>query len=184
MEQILFVNKKNFGPVSVTLKPLDLSYLDQMLNLQQEIFDGLSNKELLGLSDYDEFKNCICHNGTAIGVVTAQNELIALGLYIEKGYDESNYAYDLNMTGDDVLRVGQIECTLVQEAYRGNRLQKIMCEALEAIGRNNGNTLICATASPYNEYSVATFKNLGYEIKVDKLKYGGLRRYVFAKSLI
>ena len=47
----------------------------------------------------------------------------------------------------------------------------------------NNNELLCATASPYNKFSVNTFINLGYEIKKDKLKYGGLRRYVLVKNL-
>ena len=35
----------------------------------------------------------------------------------------------------------------------------------------------------YNKYSLKSFLDLGYEIKKDKLKYGGLRRYVVAKKL-
>ena len=51
------------------------------------------------------------------------------------------------------------------------------------IAKENNNELLCATASPYNKFSVNTFINLGYEIKKDKLKYGGLRRYVLVKNL-
>ena len=35
----------------------------------------------------------------------------------------------------------------------------------------------------HNKYSLKSFLDLGYEIKKDKLKYGGLRRYVVAKEL-
>ena len=54
---------------------------------------------------------------------------------------------------------------------------------MEKIAVKEDTKILCATASPYNEFSVNTFKNLGYEIKKDKLKYGGLRRYVLAKRV-
>ena len=79
--------------------------------------------------------------------------------------------------------MGQLESTLVSEDYRGNKLQKIMCEILEEIGKKAGMKYICATAAPDNKYSVNTFKKLGYKIMADKLKYGGLRRYVLMKEI-
>ena len=106
-----------------------------------------------------------------------------MGVYVKKGYDKSNYGYDIGLDNDDVLKVGQIESTVVKEEYRGNKLQKIICKELEKIALKNGTKILCATASPYNEFSVNTFKSLGYEIKEDKLKYGGLRRYVLAKII-
>lgn len=106
-----------------------------------------------------------------------------MGVYTKKGYNRSNYAYDIDLKGDDVLKVAQIESTIVKEEYRGNRLQKIICEELEKFTLDDNVEILCATASPYNEFSVNTFKNLGYEIKKDKLKYGGLRRYVLVKKL-
>jgi ribosomal protein S18 acetylase RimI-like enzyme len=81
------------------------------------------------------------------------------------------------------LKVGQLEATLVSEAYRGNRLQKIMCEILEEVGKKAGMKYICATAAPNNKYSVNTFNELGYKIVADKLKYGGLRRYILMKEI-
>ena len=58
-----------------------------------------------------------------------------------------------------------------------------MCLKLEEIGKNKGSKIMMATASPYNPYSVNTFKSLGYEIVKDKIKYSGLRRYVFMKNI-
>ena len=51
------------------------------------------------------------------------------------------------------------------------------------IAKEDNVKLLTSTASPYNKYSVSTFENLGYKIKKDKIKYGGLRRYVLAKEL-
>ena len=111
------------------------------------------------------------------------DEIIAMGVYAKKGYDKGNYGYDIELKGEELLNVGQIESTVVREEYRGNKLQRIICEELEKIAIENNTKIVCATASPYNEFSVNTFKSLGYEIKKDKIKYGGLRRYVLVKEL-
>ena len=62
-------------------------------------------------------------------------------------------------------------------------IEEISFKDLEKIARKDDIEILSATASPYNEFSVNTFMNLGYEIKKDKLKYGGLRRYVLVKEL-
>ena len=133
-----------------------------------------------GKEEFEEYINC---NGKIIGCLTNEDELIAMGVYAKKGYDESNYAYDIGLNGEEVLKVAQIESTIVKSEYRGNKLQRLICEELEKIARKDNIEILTATASPYNEFSVNTFMNLGYEIKKDKLKYGGLRRYVLVKEL-
>ena len=80
---------------------------------------------------------------------------------------------------DELIAMG----VYAKSEYRGNKLQRLICEELEKIARKDNIEILSATASPYNEFSVNTFMNLGYEIKKDKLKYGGLRRYVLVKEL-
>ena len=183
MNKTLIIKRKDNQQVKVELKKLNISYLDKIMELQKIIIDGLENKELYADTEREEFEEFLKESGKIIGVVTEDNELIAMGVYTKKGYDKSNYAYDIDLKGDDVLKVAQIESTIVKEEYRGNRLQKIICEELEKFTLDDNVEILCATASPYNEFSVNTFKNLGYEIKKDKLKYGGLRRYVLVKKL-
>lgn len=183
MNKILKLRRKDGVEVEVRLKELDMSYLDKIMKLQKIIIDGLENKELYADTEREEFAEYIKGNGKIIGYVTMDNELIAMGVYAKKGYHESNYGYDIGLNGEDVLKVGQIESTVVKSEYRGNRLQKIICEELEKIALENNTEILCATASPYNEFSVNTFRSLGYEIKKDKLKYGGLRRYVLVKTI-
>lgn len=179
----LNVKRKDGQTENIYLKVLDLSYMDKILNLQNDIYEGLDDKRLYSPSTREEFETYISDLGVAIGFLTENDELIAMGVFIKNGYNEHNYGYDLELKGDDLLKVGQIESTIVREEYRGNRLQKIICETLEEIGRDKKIEIMTATASPYNEFSVNTFKNLNYEIKKDKIKYGGLRRYVFAKNI-
>ena len=177
------VNKKNGDTVKIIMKELDLAYIEKIMNLQENILNGIENKEIYAASTADEFEEIILSKGKIIGCVTEEDNLIAMGVYVENGYDNHNYGYDLEMHGEELLKVCQIESTVVDEVYRGNRLQKVICETIENIARKRGMKFITATASPYNPFSVNTFISLGYEIKKDKLKYGGLRRYILAKNV-
>ena len=180
----IILNRKNGKNVEAELKLLDLSYIDKIMELQQNIYDGLENKNFYSCSDRKDFENTINGKGKIIGCVSLNdNELISMGVYIEYGYENHNYGYDIEIQGEELLKVGQLESTVVSIAYRGNKLQKIMCEILEQIGKESGMKYICATAAPDNMYSVSTFEKLGYKIMADKLKYGGLRRYVFMKEI-
>ena len=183
MNNMLKLKRKDGVEVQAELKELSISYLDKIMQLQKIIIDGLENKELYADTEREEFEEYIKKNGKILGCVTEDDELIAMGVYAKKGYDKSNYGYDIGLENEELLKIGQIESTVVKEEYRGNKLQKIICEELEKIAVKEDTKILCATASPYNEFSVNTFKSLGYEIKQDKLKYGGLRRYVLAKRV-
>lgn len=180
----IILKKKDGSNIEAELKLLDLTYMDKIMEIQCKIYDGLENKDFYSCSEKEEFENTIKGKGKVLGCVSLENnKLIAIGVYIEYGYEEHNYGYDIEIKGDELLKVGQIESTLVSEEYRGNKLQKIICEILEQIGKEAGMKYMCVTAAPYNKFSVNTFENLGYSVIADKLKYGGLRRYMLMKRL-
>ncbi|MGL5379139.1 GNAT family N-acetyltransferase [Clostridium sp.] len=183
MKEIIEVKRKNDVNEEIRLKVLDLTYIDEIMKLQEDIINGLEDKQLYASTEKEEFIEYINSYGKIIGYVNEEGKLIAMGVYAKKGYDKGNYGYDIDIQGEDLLKVGQIESTVVRPEYRGNRLQKIICDILEKIAIEDGVKTLCATASPYNEFSVNTFIKLGYEIKKDKIKYGGLRRYVLVKEV-
>lgn len=180
----IILKRKDGKNVEAELKILDLSYIDKIIELQNSIYERLENKDFYACSDKEEFISTINEKGKIIGYVSLKdNELIAMSVYIEYGYDEHNYGYDIKFEGEELLKVGQLESMVVSEDYRGNKLQKRMGEILENLCRISGKKYICATVAPENIYSMNTFKDLGYKIVADKLKYGGLRRYVLVKEL-
>lgn len=183
LEELLKLKNKSGSIVKVNYKILDLSYIDKIMELQEIIIGDLEDKQLYAPTDKEEFVDCIRKNGKVIGCVDEYDNLIAMGAYVKKGYSEGNYGYDLGIEGEMLLNVAQVESTVVRSDYRGNGLQKILCEKIEEIAKNEKVKVLTSTASPYNKYSVNTFEKLGYKIKKDKLKYGGLRRYVLAKEL-
>uniref|UniRef100_UPI003BAC8547 GNAT family N-acetyltransferase n=1 Tax=Clostridium tertium TaxID=1559 RepID=UPI003BAC8547 len=183
MKKILKLKDKSGNIVDAKLKILDISNLDDIMNLQDIILEGLENKELYAPTEREEFINYLKNGARIIGYTDDKDELIAMAVYIKKGYEEGNYGYDLGISGENLLKIGQVESTVVRSDYRGNGLQKILCENIEEIAKDDEVKILASTASPYNKYSVNTFTKLGYEIKKEKLKYGGLRRYVMAKTI-
>jgi len=180
----LILKKKDGNNIDVEFKLLDLTYIDKIMEIQQKIYDGLDNKDFYSCSDKEEFIETINGKGKILGCVSLENnELIAMGVYIEYGYEDHNYGYDIEIKEEELLRVAQIESTVVLDEYRGNKLQKIMCEIIEQIGKDAGMKYMCATAAPDNKFSVKTFEDLDYSVMADKLKYGGLRRYVLMKKI-
>ncbi len=182
MENII-VNKTNGDKEELELKLLDISYIDEIIQLEQDIFDALDIKELYATSTKEEFTEILTTKGKIIGAINCKDELVAMGAYIDYGYDDHNYAYDLDLHGDEILTVGQIESTIVREQYRGNRLQEKLCIILEGFALSNNKSIIAATVSPKNSYSLNTFLKLGYTIEKEKIKYEDLVRYIMKKNL-
>ncbi|AOR24384.1 GNAT family N-acetyltransferase [Clostridium taeniosporum] len=184
MKNIIDLKRKDGINLKAQLKILDESYIEKIMELQEYVDMSLENKELYVLSTKEEFIEYIQGEGKVIGYVTLDSdELIALGVYRKLGYKKENYGYDLNIEREKLLETGQVEVTIVREDFRGNKLQRILCEILEEIGLNDKVSIMTATVSPYNKYSLNTFESIGYKIGKDKLKYGGLRRYVLIKYL-
>lgn len=183
LQEILKLKNKSGNLVDAKLRVLDIKDLDHIMELQDIILEGLENKELYAPTERDEFINYLNKGAKIIGYTDENEELIAMAVYIKKGYEEGNYGYDLGISGKNLLKIGQVESTVVRSDYRGNGLQKRLCEKIEEIAKDDEVKILTSTASPYNKYSVNTFTNLGYEIKKEKFKYGGLRRYVMAKNI-
>lgn len=184
MKQTLTLTTKAGNTCTLTLKTLDASYLPQILELQQQAIATLPDATWFASTSKEEFQSIIDSNGIILGYVTPTDTLVAVGVYAQYGINPDNYGYDLEL--DEVLlhAVGHIECTIVEENFRGNRLQSLLCDALEEIGRLHNTPLMCATVHPDNKYSLQTLLKRGYAIKKEKLKYGGLRRYILLKELL
>ena len=170
--------------VEAEFKLLDISYIDEVMKLQNLISKSIENKEIFAVTSREEFEEYFLENGKILGCVTKEkSKLIAIGVLVRFGYNKENYGYDLGIEGEKLLKIGQIDTVAVLEEYRGNKLQYLLIKYLEELAQSMGINIMCATVSPYNKYSLYTFEKLGYQVKKDKLKYGGLRRYILSKEL-
>lgn len=183
MVEKTYVKKVDGSKVEVRLKYLTKDDIPQMIHLQEEIINGIEDTSIYVAFTEEELHHYFEIEHGLIGYVTSEDVLISLAIYLKKGDHPSNYGYDLELSMEEVLQVGHVDTVLVDSKYRGNQLQYKMCQALEDIALAKHTPIMCATASPDNLFSVNNFLKLGYEIKKDKLKYGGLRRYVLMKRL-
>ena len=181
MKKLNLINASGDNKIGI-IKKLSLDDLDKLIALQKEIILGLKDKQEYADTEREVFEDYLKGKATILGCFV-ESELIAMGVYVSLGIDEDNYGYDLGIEGEQLLKVCQIESTVVKKNYRGNGLQKIICNELENIGIRDGMNIISATVYPENKYSLNTFLNLGYQVKREKIKYGGYRRYILEKKL-
>lgn len=180
--QIKDINNKL---VHCSLKLLDESYIDAMVEIEENIVEDLSNKSFYAKSTKEDFKNIINnYNNKVIGLVNNKNELIAMGVYVAFLDFKENYGYDLDVPIENLKYVGNIESTLVRKEYRGNGIQKKICIELERYAKNDEIKILGATVAPDNKFSLNNFLNLGYKIYNRKIKYGSFDRYILKKELI
>ena len=169
--------------VEVFIKRLDISYIDKIMILQKEVVDNLVDKNFYASTDKGEYIKYIENGAHIVGIVTLEDELIAMGVYVKFGYGEHNYGYDLDIKDEELLSVGQIESTVVKNEYRGNGLQRILCIKLEEVAKQDNIRTLAATVAPKNSCSLNNFKKLGYTVEKEKLKYGNYLRYILKKEL-
>lgn len=182
MQEIKLINIDG-TEVPARFKMLDISYIDKIIDLEGEIVNKLVDKDLYATTPREEYMECLMCGGYILGCVTLEDELVAIGVYVKYGYSEHNYGYDLDISGDELLSVGQIQSTAVKEEYRGNGLQRIICNELENIARKEDTKVLGATVSPKNLYSLNNFKRMGYTVQKEKIKYGNYLRYIIKKEI-
>ncbi len=184
MNRTIKLKRRNKGQVNAYFKRLDISYLDEIMNLQSKIYDLLDKKNFYFNTSRHEFINILNNIGTVIGCISCENdELIAIGVCAAYKLNEENYGYDFEFEEEDLLKTVNFESTIVLPEYRGNNLQRKIIGILEECAAEENMKYIGATADPDNIYSVNNIKSMGFEIIKEKEKYGGLRRYIFKKEI-
>lgn len=184
MDLLNLKNKKNNKIIKAKLININKDFLNEILSLQEEVISSIDNKDTYFPSTKEDLLSYLNSHSYFLGIINLKNnKLIAFGSYLNKGLNEDNYGYDLNFERENLLKTGQIDTTIVHPDFRGNNLQKILCEKLEEYSRENGDLYLTATVSPLNPFSLNTFLKLGYKTKKEKLKYDGMRRCILCKVL-
>lgn len=183
IQQEFYKDEQTRNGERLKLIRLTLEDIEDMMNLQEKVDAALPNKEVYVCTSRKEFEETIKERGCILGYRNEEGRLIALGAYASYGNHPHNYGYDLELPKEELATVGQVEMMIVDPEYRGNGLQKKLCVALEAFARKDHKACILATVSPVNPYSLKNFLDLGYQNEREKLKYGGLRRYILSKRL-
>lgn len=151
-----------------------------IMELQQEIIDGLLNKQILRKNTKEMFLQCTQFPNLTV-VVKHKQEVVALAVFVDANGTEEDLSKDLVLYKPQ--KAGNIKLVMVREKYRGNQLQKILMLFLERYAVEKGYTCLCATVSYKNKYSLNNIVQLRYEYDHSAKKYGGLQRNIFVKSV-
>lgn len=173
-----------------TMQLITEDRLDEVMALQYKVYEGLSNKNVLFMDSYKDMLEDMKKGAKIIGVLNSKDELVSYRYIGFPGNSSYNLGNDINLDKDALDKVVHLETTVVDPAYRGNRLQYVTLQVATDLTRKQGYHHQICTVSPQNFYSLYNIMKSGLKIKSLKKKYGttedsedGLWRFILHKDL-
>lgn len=153
--------------------------IGSILDLQDRIFETINDVTWLRKNSKEMFLKCLEEPNVTFGL-KYKDKLIAL--IILYGLHDSE---DLgpSLLNHSVDNSANFKLILVDKEYRGNRFMKALMFVLERYAYKKGFTHLCATVSPYNNFSYENMKEMGYERDCTANKYNGLERDIYVKDI-
>jgi len=161
---------------------LDECALQEILDLQDLIAQGLPSPEIFRLHDEDYFRSLLESERSFIGVIVGEH-LIAYSLIFIPGEGEENLGRDVGLPEDELKSVAHLQAAVVHHAYRGNGLQRRMGAAHLRVIEEKGFKHVLCTVSPKNPFSLRNILSNGLVIRGLKPKFEGAWRYIMYKNL-
>ena len=173
-----------------SMKILSKDRLSEVIELEQKVYEGLGNKDILYVDTYDEMLADMEQGAKIIGVLNSKDRIIAYRYMGFPGYDKRNMGFDINLPVDELDKVVHLETTVVDPVYRGNGLQDLTLQIATNLVKKDGYRHLLCTVSPYNFYSLYNVMKNGLKIKSLKKKYAtseagndGLWRFILHSDL-
>lgn len=166
------------GEVSIRL--LDETDLESVLDLQEKTILGLEDKTILRRNTPEILLQSLSESNIALGVF-ADTELAAIGIAVTPVPPETDLR--ANLKTHSVANAMDLKLIIVNAEYRGNGLQRTLIESLEKLASARGITHFCTSVSPNNPYSINNMLAMGYEFDHQEELYGGLLRNIYVKEL-
>lgn len=165
----------------LSIKCLDFTYLNKMLELQEDVIAGLDNPDILRRNTEETLIPCFKKPSLVLGAFY-DDKLIAFGILYVAGEDRENLAFSLD-NYDDPYTYANIKVVMVKKDFRGNGLQRKFIRIFEEYSRGIGIKTLLSTVSPDNHYSCNNLELCGYTVIKRLKKYGGKDRYIYIKTL-
>lgn len=163
---------------------LSPTHLNEMLALQQKVYEDLPDKSILQPLTEGEFLTILNGQGKMIGAYVDEKLIAFRALLQPETEDEEHLGYDIGLEKESQLkRVLYQEISNVDPDYRGFGLQKILANVIMSLIDQTKFDYVCATVAPYNIASLKDKFAQGMYIGALKYKYSGKLRYTFAICL-
>lgn len=166
----------------LTFKPLTADSIPALLELQDDAFaHATGSSDFLRRNTEETLSVCFGGDSLVLGVYHGEL-LVAFGILYCAGETKENLALDLDEV-EDINENANVKLVIVRYEYRGNGLQKEIIRRLCEHAKECGYKWLSSTVSPTNPWSMNNLLANGfYEAKV-LVKYGGLKRILFAKKI-
>ncbi len=168
--------------VGYEMKFLDISSIDEVVELQEIMAQALPDKEIFRLTTPEEFRDLLALQRSVIGVLT-EDGLIAYNVVSFPGKEGDNFGADIGLAPEELEKVAHLKAVVVHPDYRGNQLQRRLAKAHQEVLRELGYCHVCSTVSPKNAISIQNHFANGFVIKGLKVKYGDRLRYIMYKNI-
>lgn len=162
---------------------LNKTHLDEIMALQQKVYEALPNQKILQPLTEEELLFILNGQSKMIGAYVDE-KLIAFRALLVPEIDEEHLGYDVGLKkAEELQRVLYQEISNVDPDFRGFGLQKTLANVIMNVIDQTKFDYVCATVAPYNIPSLKDKFSQGMYIVALKNKYGGKLRYTFAKQL-
>ena len=162
------------------LRRCQLSDLQAVIDLNETVYAALPDKSVLRHNSPEMIASCLEEPNVTLGIWDGE-VLVAIGMLYVPQCIEEDHAHDLDLQGD--FKSANQKLFLVREGYRGQGLQRQLIREVEKIAVARGFNLLCTTCAPNNAFSINNFLKEGYLYAKTEMKYGGLVRNLYYKTL-
>lgn len=163
--------------VDYQMRLISQAHLDELLDLQQKVYDLIDNDEIFQLTTREEYEERLTQ-GRIIGVFVEDKMIAFLALYFPDEEDPENLGRDIRLPKSHLSKVAYFESIAVDPGFRGNGLQRKLQEEAFALAERFGYRHMMATVSHLNYWSLKNMLSFGFHIRSLKEKYGGKLRYI------
>lgn len=169
------------GPYILQVRLLTHKDKDEIIHLQQKVYDALEQPEQLQQLTLGEIEEIL--NQQLFAGAFYNNQLIAARAFLRPVDDPEPLAQDVEIPERHWNHVIYSEITIVDPGMQGHGLQKKMGQWWLEKLQESDVAYICSTVAPFNIASMKDKFQLGMEIAALKPKYNGKLRYIFVKRL-
>lgn len=170
------------GETPFFVTELTTQHLQQIEDLQVEVYEALADKTILQPLSTEEFEYILNGQGMMIGAYAGE-KLIAFRALLNPPIDEEHLGYDCGIPEFEFNRVLYQEISNVSPKYRGYGLQKTLATVVMSNIDVEKYDYVCSTVKPFNIPSLKDKFSQDLVIKGLKIKYVDKLRYIFFKDL-
>lgn len=161
------------------IKKCNQNDIDDILLLQDDVFETLNNPTWLRQNTKQMFETCLQDPNITFGLYDGNSLIAVIIMYALKDDEDLSKSLQSHKANNSA----NFKLIMVKKQYRGNKIMASLMWVLERYAYSKGYTHLCATANAENIYSISNMANLGYEYDSSHIKYNSLNRDIYIKDI-